>query len=176
MEVPLLWIVVPCYNEETMLPLSMPRFEELLTAMSGDGLVSPGSRIVYVDDGSTDGTWDVICRRHEFSPRNGGLNLGRNAGQQNAMLAGLEASVGRADCVVTVDADLQDDVGVIPDMVRRYHEGYEIVYGVRSDRSTDTLFKRWTAQGFYRVMDWLGAHTIYNHSELLLSAKHESPL
>ena len=168
MEVPLLWIVVPCYNEETMLPLSMPRFEELLTAMSGDGVVSPDSRIVYVDDGSTDGTWDVICRRHEISPRNGGLHLGRNAGQQNAMLAGLEASVGRADCVVTADADLQDDVGVIPEMVRRYREGYEIVYGVRSDRSCDTLFKRWTAQGFYRVMDWLGAHTIYNHSEYRL--------
>lgn len=168
MKEPLLWIVVPCYNEEQVLKLTMPRLDELMDRMASDGLISSDSRIVYVDDGSTDGTWEVICRRHEVSPRNGGLHLGRNAGQQNAMLAGLEVSVGRADCVVTLDADLQDDIGVIPDMVRRYREGYEIVYGVRSDRSTDTVFKRWTALGFYRLMRWLGSPTVYNHSEFRL--------
>lgn len=168
MKVPLLWIVVPCYNEEAMLPLSAPRFEDLLTVMVGCKLVSPGSRIVYVDDGSTDATWEVICSQHGRNPRHCGLRLGRNAGQQNALLAGLEASIGRADCVVTVDADLQDDIGVIPDMVRRYREGCEIVYGVRSDRSSDTRLKRWTALGFYRLMRWLGSPTVYNHSEFRL--------
>ena len=168
MKVPLLWIVVPCYDEETMLPLTMPRLDALLDGMMSCGLIAEESRIVYVDDGSTDGTWDVISSQHNRNPRHCGLRLGRNAGQQNAMLAGLEASVGRADCVVTVDADLQDDVGVIPDMVRRYREGCEIVYGVRSDRSTDTAFKRWTALGFYKLMRWLGAPTVYNHSEFRL--------
>lgn len=168
MKAPLLWIVVPCYNEAAMLPLSVPRFEDLLTVMVGCKLVSSGSRIVYVDDGSTDATWDVICSQHGRNPLHCGLRLGRNAGQQNAMLAGLEASIGRADCVVTVDADLQDDIGVIPDMVRRYREGCEIVYGVRSDRSSDTRLKRWTALGFYRLMRWLGSPTVYNHSEFRL--------
>lgn len=168
MKAPLLWIIIPCYNEAEMLPLSAPRFEDLLTAMAGSRLVTADSRIVYVDDGSTDATWDVICSQHGRNPRHCGLRLGRNAGQQNALLAGLEASIGRADCVVTVDADLQDDIGVIPDMVRRYREGCEIVYGVRSDRSSDTRLKRWTALGFYRLMRWLGSPTVYNHSEFRL--------
>ena len=168
MEAPLLWIVVPCYNEETMLSLTMQRLEDLLTVMVGCKLVSADSRNVYVDDGSTDGTWYVISSQHNRNPHHCGLRLGRNAGQQNAMLAGLEASVGRADCVVTVDADLQDDVSIIPDMVRRYREGCEIVYGVRSDRSTDTAFKRWTALGFYKLMRWLGAPTVYNHADFRL--------
>ena len=168
MKAPLLWIIIPCYNEAEMLPLSAPRFEDLLTVMAGSRLVTADSRIVYVDDGSTDATWDVICGQHGRNPRHCGLRLGRNAGQQNALLAGLEASIGRADCVVTVDADLQDDIGVIPDMVRRYREGCEIVYGVRSDRSSDTRLKRWTALGFYRLMRWLGSPTVYNHSEFRL--------
>ena len=166
--VPVLWIVVPCYNEAEMLPLSVQRFEDLLTVMVGCKLVSPGSRIVYVDDGSTDTTWDVICSQHGRNPLHCGLRLGRNTGQQNALLAGLEASIGKADCVVTADADLQDDVGVIPDMVRRFRDGYQIVYGVRSARSTDTRLKRWTALGFYRLMRWLGSPTVYNHSEFRL--------
>ena len=166
--VPVLWIVVPCYNEAEMLPLSVQRFEDLLTVMVGCRLVSPGSRIVYVDDGSTDTTWDVICSQHGRNPRHCGLRLGRNTGQQNALLAGLEASIGKADCVVTADADLQDDVGVIPDMVRRFRDGYQIVYGVRSDRSTDTRLKRWTALGFYRLMRWLGSPTVYNHADFRL--------
>ena len=168
MKAPLLWIIIPCYNEAEMLPLSAPRFEDLLTAMAGSRLVTADSRIVYVDDGSTDATWDVICSQHGLNPRHCGLRLGRNAGQQNALLAGLEASIGRADCVVTVDADLQDDIGVIPDMVRRYREGCEIVYGVRSDRSSDTRLKRWTALGFYRLMRWLGSPTVYNHADFRL--------
>lgn len=165
---PLLWVVVPCYNEEAMLPLSMPRLENLRVDMVEKGLVSEQSRIVYVDDCSKDGTWDIICRKHDENPQHCGLHLGQNAGQQNAILAGMETSAGQADCIVTVDADLQDDISVIPEMVRRYREGYEIVYGVRSDRSSDTFFKRNTALAFYRLMNWLGAKTVYNHSEFRL--------
>ena len=165
---PTLWVIVPCYNEEAMLPLSMPRLESLMTEMMGSGLVSKDSRIVYVDDCSTDKTWDIICRRHDENPLHCGLHLGLNAGQQNAILAGMETSIGQADCVVTIDADLQDDIHVIPEMVRHYYEGYEIVYGVRSDRSSDTFFKRNTALAFYRLMNWLGANTVYNHSEFRL--------
>ena len=168
MKVPVLWIVVPCYNEAEMLPLSMPRLERLMADMQEKGQVGAESRIVYVDDGSTDATWDVVCRAHEANPLHCGLHLGRNAGHQNALLAGLEASAGNADCVVTIDADLQDDIGVIPEMVRRYREGCEIVYGVRCDRSSDTFFKRWTAQGFYRLVNLLGAQVVYNHADFRL--------
>lgn len=151
-----------------MLPLSMPQFENLMADMMEKRVIAEESRIVYVDDCSTDGTWELICRMNEKCPLHCGLHLGRNAGQQNAMLAGMEASIGQADCVVTVDADLQDDIGVIPEMVRRYRDGYEIVYGVRCDRSSDSFFKRSTALAFYRLMNWLGAKTIYNHSEFRL--------
>ena len=168
MKVPLIWVVVPCYNEEEVLPLSMPRLEKLRTDMVAKGQIASESRIVYVDDCSTDRTWDVICRQNEENPLHCGLHLGRNAGQQNALLAGLEASLGEADCVVTIDADLQDDINVIPEMVNRYNEGYEIVYGARSDRSSDSVYKRWTAQGFYRLMNWLGARTVYNHADFRL--------
>lgn len=165
---PLLWIVVPCRDEEAMLPLSMPRLERLRADMVARGLIEGGSRIVYVDDCSTDGTWDIICRQNEENPLHCGLHLGRNAGQQYALLAGLEASIGKADCVVTVDADLQDDIGMIPVMLGHFREGYEIVCGVRTDRSTDTVFKRWTARAFYRLMDRLGAPMLHNHSEFRL--------
>jgi glycosyltransferase involved in cell wall biosynthesis len=151
-----------------MLPLSVPRLERLMADMQEKGQVGAESRIVYVDDGSTDATWDVICSQHGRNPLHCGLRLGRNAGHQNALLAGLEASVGKADCVVTADADLQDDVQVIPEMVRRYLDGYEIVYGVRCDRSSDTFLKRNTALGFYRLMRWLGSPTVYNHADFRL--------
>lgn len=163
-----LWLVVPCYNEEPMLPLSMPRLEKLMEEMQSEGLVTDSSRIVYVDDCSRDKTWDIISSAHAEKPVHCGLRFGRNSGQENALLAGLEASVGMADAVVTIDADLQDDIRVIPDMVRRYREGYEIVYGVRNDRHQDTFFKRATAVGFYRVMRWLGSPTVYNHANFQL--------
>ena len=167
-ETPVLWLILPCCNEEAMLPLSMPRLEHLLSDMVEKGLVSERSLIVYVDDCSTDGTWELICRMNEKNPLHCGLHLGQSAGQQNALLAGLETSIGQADCTVTIDADLQDDIGVIPEMVRRYREGYEIVYGVRNDRSSDSFFKRNTALTFYRLMNWLGAKTVYNHAEFRL--------
>ena len=165
---PILWLVVPCYNEEAMLPLSMPRLEELMKKMINDRQISSESRIVYVDDCSKDKTWDIICHRHEENPMHCGLHLGRNSGHQNALMAGMETSVGKADCVVTIDADLQDDIHVIPEMVSHYREGYEIVYGVRNDRSSDTFFKRSTALGFYRLMNGLGAHTVFNHADFRL--------
>lgn len=165
---PRLWLVVPCYNEEEMLPLSMPRLEGLMKEMMEKGLVSEKSHIVYVDDCSKDKTWDIICQRHEENPLHCGLHLGRNSGHQNALMAGMETSAGQADCVITIDADLQDDINVIPEMVRHYCEGYEIVYGVRNDRSSDTFFKRSTALGFYHLMNGLGAHTVYNHADFRL--------
>lgn len=165
---PLMWVVVPCYNEEEVLPLTMPQLEHLLTDMVEKGLVAEKSRIVYVDDCSKDGTWDIICKAHEKNPVHCGLHLGRNSGHQNALLAGMEASLDEADCTVTIDADLQDDIGVIPEMVRRYREGCEVVYGVRNSRSTDTPLKRWTALGFYRLMGWMGAPTVFNHADFRL--------
>lgn len=167
-KLPLLWIVVPCYNESEMLPLSMPQLEGLMNGMMDQGLIARDSRIVYVDDCSMDDTWDIICRRHKANPLHCGLHLGRNSGHQNALMAGMEASVNKADCVITIDADLQDDINVIPEMVRRYSEGYEIVYGVRSDRSSDTIFKRSTALAFYRLMNSLGARTVFNHADFRL--------
>lgn len=151
-----------------MLPLSMPRFEDLMTRMMGSGLISSDSRIVYVDDCSTDSTWEIICKAHESNPLHCGLHLGRNSGQQSAMMAGMEASSGHADCTVTIDADLQDDLGAVETMVERYREGSEIVYGVRDDRNSDSFFKRNTALAFYKLMGWLGSPTVYNHSEFRL--------
>ena len=165
---PTLWVVVPCYNEEAMLPLSMPRLEELMATMTSDGLISSDSRIVYVDDCSSDATWSLICRHHDGNPLHCGLHLGRNSGHQNALMAGMEASAGQADCVVTIDADLQDDIRVIPEMVRHYRDGFEIVYGVRNGRSSDTFFKRNTALTFYRLMNGLGARTVFNHADFRL--------
>ena len=167
-----LWLVVPCYNEAAMLPLSMPRFELLMAQMKDDGLISDRSRIVYVDDCSKDSTWAIICKAHESNALHCGLHLGHNVGQQSAMMAGMEASKGEADCVITVDADLQDDISAIREMVVRYREGFEIVYGVRNDRSSDSFFKRTTALAFYKLMGWLGSNTVYNHSEFRLVGSH----
>lgn len=165
---PLLWIVVPCCNEEEVLPVSIPKLENLRVDMVAKGLIATESRIVCVDDCSTDRTWDIICQMNKENPLHCGLHLGRNAGQQNALLAGMETSLEEADCVITIDADLQDDINVIPVMMKDFSEGYDIVFGVRADRSTDTLFKYWTAQCFYRFMDWLGAPMLHNHSEFRL--------
>ncbi len=166
-----LWVVVPCYNEEAVLPQTMARLEGLVGEMAACGAVSSRSRIVYVDDCSDDGTWGLISRAHERSGLHCGLRIGVNSGQQAALMAGLEASVEEADCVVTVDADLQDDISVVPQMVGYYREGYEVVYGVRSDRSRDMVLKRWTAQAFYRLLQRLGCRTVYNHADFRLMGR-----
>lgn len=166
---PCLWIVVPCYNEEQVLPVTIQRIAGLMGQMMAEGLIAPDSRAVYVDDCSADGTWAVISRA-AASPLNGGLRLAENSGHQNALMAGMETAAGTAgvDAVVTIDADLQDDISAIPCMVSLYRQGSDVVYGVRSDRTADTLMKRLTAHAFYRVMSWLGAPIIHDHADCRL--------
>lgn len=172
MEIPTLYIVVPCYNEQEVLPLSNEKLVELLSGMIKDGEVSPESRLLYVNDGSRDGTWPMIEGLCESERLVCGVKLAGNSGHQNALMAGLSTAVEHADCLVTIDADLQDDIAAIPTMVQEYRDnGCDIVYGVRKARKTDTWFKRMTAQGFYKLMHGLGVHTVYNHADFRLMSQ-----
>ena len=167
-----LYVVVPCYKEEEVLPETAKRLKEKLTALIAQGKISPRSRILFVNDGSSDDTWPIISRLHEEDPDVfSGVNLSRNRGHQNALLAGLLTAVNYADMIISMDADLQDDVNAVDEMVDRYHEGYEVVYGVRSKRDTDTFFKRFTAEGFYKVMKALGVDIVFNHADYRLMSK-----
>ena len=167
--IPRLGIVVPCFNEEEVLPETSRRLVELLESLMVDGRVANDSQIVFVDDGSRDGTWELIESLASADHRIGGIKLSRNRGHQNALLAGLYTY--DADVLLSVDADLQDDIGVIPEMLQAYARGAHIVYGVRNDRSSDGLFKRATAQGFYRLMSTLGAESVYNHADFRLMSR-----
>ena len=166
-----LYIVVPCYNEEEVLPETARRLGDKLKALMNAGKISPQSRVLFVNDGSRDQTWAVITRLHRENPLLCGVNLSRNRGHQNALLAGLMAARDRADLVISMDADLQDDVDAADAMVDKYLAGADIVYGVRSSRKTDTFFKRTTAEAFYRLMDLLGAETVFNHADYRLMSK-----
>ena len=168
---PILYIVIPCFNEEEVLDETARRILVLLDRMESEGLVASGSRMLPVDDGSRDRTWQVIERLHATDSRVGGVKLAANSGHQNALLAGLLTASNKADIMVSIDADLQDDAEVIPDMVRKYLEGNDIVYGVRRSRQTDNWFKRTTATLFYRIMQALGAKTIYNHADYRLMSR-----
>lgn len=170
MKNPVLHIVVPCYNEQDVLPLTHKRLVALLHSLAEARLVSEDSRVTYVDDGSTDSTWDILAGYAEQS-HGCALRLSANVGQQNALLAGLEAVVDRADVIVTMDADLQDDIEVIRQMVERYRQGCDIVYGVRRHRRSDTWFKRTTALAFYRLMRHLGVSSVYNHADFRLMSR-----
>ncbi len=162
-------IVVPCYNEEEVLPSTHKRLSTLVEAMAADGLVDGSrSRLLYVDDGSRDSTWSLIEGFAAADTRVCGIKLACNCGHQNALMAGLEAAAEMGDATVTIDADLQDDINVIPDMVRHYADGCEVVYGVRRNRDSDTWFKRRTALEFYRVMHRLGVKSVYNHADFRL--------
>jgi polyisoprenyl-phosphate glycosyltransferase len=164
-----LTIVVPCYNEELVVDECAKRLGACLTALVGAGKAAPGSQILFVDDGSTDRTWeliDALCARDKMFS---GLSLSRNFGHQGALLAGLHHAPG--DAVISIDADLQDDVAAIERMVDRYREGFDVVYGVRRERKRDTAFKRLTALGFYRLMNLLGARTIHNHADFRLMSR-----
>ena len=154
-----LYIVVPCYNEEEVLPETARRLGDKLRQLMADGRVSPQSRVLFVNDGSKDRTWELIEQLHRDSHLFHGVDLSRNRGHQNALLAGLMSARERADMTVSMDADLQDDVDAIDAMVDKYLDGVDIVYGVRSSRKTDTFFKRTTAEAFYRLMELLGAET-----------------
>ncbi len=168
---PVLYIVIPAYNEEAVLPVTSPMFLEVLTSMITDGLVSDDSKILFVNDGSRDKTWEMIKALAKENKHFSGISLSRNRGHQNALLGGLMYAKERADVTVSIDCDGQDDINAIREMVKKYHEGYEVVYGVRSSRETDTAFKRNTAQLFYKLMNWMGAQTVYNHADYRLLSK-----
>lgn len=166
-----LYIVVPCYNEEEVLPETSKRLREKLKTLIAAGTASADSKIMFVNDGSKDKTWQMISALHGQDKLFSGVNLSRNRGHQNALLAGLMTAREKADMVISMDADLQDDVDAVDAMVAKYHEGCDIVYGVRSSRAKDTFFKRFTAEGFYRVMSFMGAETVFNHADYRLMSK-----
>lgn len=165
---PLLAIVVPCYKEEEVLRETHKQLTQLLDRLTATGRISPKSYILYVNDGSTDHTWDIIKELYQNTSYACGLNLAGNVGHQNALMAGLNAVKDRCDVAISIDADLQDDTNVIPEMLERYMEGYDIVYGVRQERKTDTFFKRTTALAFYRLMKMMGVKSVYNHADYRL--------
>lgn len=168
---PTVYFVIPCYNEEEVLPETKKRLLEKLERMMGDGLADENSRILFVDDGSKDKTWELISRYHEENRLISGVKLAHNRGHQNALLAGLMTAKEYADCAISLDADLQDDIEVLDQFVRKYEEGCEVVYGVRNKRETDTFFKRFTAESFYRVMQKLGVDVVFNHADYRLMGK-----
>lgn len=164
-------IVIPCYDEEAVLRETNRRLTQLLDKLMTDGMVSPESYLLYVDDGSKDGTWPLIMRFHQDGRMVRGLKLAGNVGHQYALVAGLEQAVTDADAMITIDADLQDDVDVIPEMLKKFDDGADIVYGVRQRRDSDTCFKRVTAQGFYKFMEKMGVKTVYNHADFRLMSR-----
>lgn len=169
---PVLYIVIPCYNEEKVLPITSGMFLEKLKSLISADIISDDSRIMFVNDGSRDSTWDIITKLSGEEKYFTGLSLSRNRGHQNALLAGLTEAGKLCDITISIDCDGQDDINAMDSMVREYLDGAEIVYGVRSSRETDTFFKRTTAQGFYKLMNRMGANVVYNHADYrLLSAK-----
>lgn len=168
---PVLYIVVPCYNEEQVINETAKRLLEKLMLMNKDGICDPSSRILFVDDGSKDGTWGIIEYLSSHCEYFSALKLAHNRGHQNALYAGLVTAAKYADCVVSMDADLQDDISVLDEFVEKFISGYDIVYGVRSDRTKDSFFKRHSAQFFYKLMHMLGAEVVYNHADYRLMSR-----
>lgn len=166
-----LYLIIPCYNEEQVLHETAKRLLNKISDMINKGTISENSRIVFVNDGSKDNTWDIIKELYNNNKYFGGINLSRNRGHQNALLAGLMTVKDEADMVISLDADLQDDIEVIDKFVERYYEGSDVVYGVRSSRKTDTIFKRTTALAFYKLMNKLGVNMVYNHADYRLMSK-----
>lgn len=171
MKAPRLYIVIPCYREEEALPKTAERLDGLYADLIGKGLIAPDSRITLVDDGSKDDTWGVISRLHEKDAKYEGVKLAHNAGHQNALWAGMMTVKEHCDCLISMDADLQDDVNAVYGFLEAYQNGADIVYGVRSSRETDTAFKRLTAQGFYKFMSRMGADIVYNHADYRLMSR-----
>ena len=166
-----LFCVVPCYNEQEVLPETSKRLKEKIESLIAAGKISKDSRVLFVNDGSRDDTWNIIKKLHESDEVFDGINLSKNMGHQNALLAGLMTAKDICDAAISLDADLQDDINAIDEMIQKYHEGADIVYGVRSKRATDTFFKRATAEGYYKVMNGLGAGTVYNHADYRLMSR-----
>ncbi|MDH4231630.1 MAG: glycosyltransferase family 2 protein [Nitrospirota bacterium] len=170
-KLPLLAVVVPCYNEEPVIKNTAGRLLEVLDDLKSKSFIHPSSFLYFVDDGSKDGTWEIIASLHRAENSIKGLKLSRNAGHQNAVLAGLLNVKNRVDCVVTLDADLQDDISVIKTMVEDFLAGKEIIYGVRKERKSDTILKKITALFFYRFMRFMGADIVFNHADFRLCSK-----
>ena len=169
---PILWIVIPCYNEEDVLPITAPMFLEQIQTMISKEKISAKSRILFVNDGSKDSTWDIICKLAQDDEHYIGISQSRNRGHQNAVLAGLMEAKDVCDITISIDCDGQDDITVMERMVDEYLAGAEVVYGVRSKRDTDTFFKRFTAESFYKLLDKMGVETVYNHADYrLISAR-----
>mgnify|MGYP005887950115 FL=1 len=166
-----LYVVVPCYNEEEVLPETSKRLAAKLTDLESQGRISPDSRVLFVDDGSKDRTWQMISELHRQDPRFGGVKLSRNRGHQNALLAGLMTAKSLCDAAISMDADLQDDINAMDRMLDAYEDGCDVVYGVRSSRAKDTFFKRATAQGFYKFMKLMGVDIVYNHADYRLMSR-----
>ena len=171
MNKPRLYIVVPCYNEETVLPITAPFFLKKIHQLAELGLIAADSRVLFVDDGSKDNTWQIICNLAREDAHYLGIRQSRNRGHQNAVLAGLMEAKEHCDIAISIDCDGQDDINAMDDMVRAYLDGAEIVYGVRSDRSSDSFFKRFTAEAFYRFIAWMGVESVYNHADYRLTSK-----
>lgn len=166
-----LGIVVPCYNEEEMLALSSQALRGVLNDLVEKGKIAEDSFVLFVDDGSKDKTWELIAKEHETHKQVYGLKLAGNVGHQFALTAGLLTAMNLCDVTVSIDADLQDDTNAIEEMIDKFHDGCDVVYGVRNDRSSDSFFKRTTAQGFYKIMSMMGVKTIYNHADFRLMSK-----
>lgn len=166
-----LYLVIPCYNEEEVLPETTKRLEKKLEGLIKKKVISEKSKVMYVNDGSKDKTWELIKNINKNNPMFTGICLSRNRGHQNALVAGLLTAKEYADVVISMDADLQDDINAIDEMLEKYYDGFDIVYGVRSARKTDTFFKRVTAEGFYKFMQMMGVDVVYNHADYRLTSK-----
>ena len=169
---PILYIVIPCYNEQEVLPITAPMFLNKITTLHAAGKISDQSRVLFVNDGSKDNTWKIISELAKKDEHYAGISQSRNRGHQNAVLAGLMEAKDRCDITISIDCDGQDDINAMDEMIDAYMDGCDVVYGVRSSRETDTFFKRFTAQGFYKFLASMGAEVVYNHADYrLLSSR-----
>ena len=169
---PILYIVIPCYNEQEVLPITAPMFLQKLADLTAAGKISPESRVLFVNDGSKDRTWEIICDLAARDPHYAGICQSRNRGHQNAVLAGLMEAKSLCDITISIDCDGQDDINAMDAMVDAYRDGCDVVYGVRSKRETDTFFKRFTAESFYKILNAMGAEVVFNHADYrLMSAR-----
>ena len=171
MKTPSLYIVIPCYNEQEVLPVTAPMFLEKINSLIAQGLCSEESKVMFVNDGSKDKTWEIICELAKRNDRFKGITLSRNRGHQNALLAGLMHAKDICDVTISIDCDGQDDINAMDEMMKQFLDGCDVVYGVRSKRDTDTFFKRFTAEGFYKFMHMMGAETVFNHADYRLMSK-----
>ena len=165
---PVLYIIIPCYNEEEVLPITAPLFFDKLNRLIRLEMISDDSRIMFINDGSSDSTWELICSLAESDPHYIGIAQSRNRGHQNAVLAGLMEAKDRCDVTISIDCDGQDDINAMDEMLRQYRDGYQVVYGVRGSRDTDTFFKRFTAESFYKFLNAMGVEVVFNHADYRL--------